>query len=77
MLISYYHRIHSGTFLPNRGICTITDDDFGSNGDPVRIEAHVGGGTKGKGKKKVEDDESAVEGIIYRVSSVRSSREES
>ncbi|OCF38686.1 DNA helicase [Kwoniella heveanensis CBS 569] len=41
------------------------------NGDPVRIEAHVASnatlnGTKAKGKKK-DDDEGAVEGVVYRV----------
>lgn len=39
----------------------------------MRIEAHVGpSGTKGKGKKKAEDEEDdAVEGIIYRVSTTQ------
>jgi hypothetical protein len=37
------------------------------NGDPVRIEPHITVNPKGKGKKK-EDDEGAVEGVIYRVS---------
>ena len=37
------------------------------NGDPVRIEPHITANPKGKGKKK-EDDEAAVEGVIYRVS---------
>jgi hypothetical protein len=37
------------------------------NGDPVRIEPHITVNAKGKGKKK-EDDEGAVEGVIYRVS---------
>lgn len=36
------------------------------NGDPVRIEEHVSS-TKGKGKKE-DEDESGVEGIIYKVS---------
>ncbi|WVQ99708.1 hypothetical protein IAU59_006849 [Kwoniella sp. CBS 9459] len=41
------------------------------NGDPVRIEAHVAAnastnGSKAKGKKK-EEDEGAVEGVVYRV----------
>ncbi|WVF71157.1 hypothetical protein IAT40_005955 [Kwoniella sp. CBS 6097] len=38
------------------------------NGDPVRIEAHAtsNGGANAKGKKK-EEDEGAVEGVVYRV----------
>jgi hypothetical protein len=33
------------------------------------VEAHVGAsGVKGKGKKKADDDEGVVEGIVYRVS---------
>ncbi|WVQ77797.1 hypothetical protein IAR50_007487 [Cryptococcus sp. DSM 104548] len=36
------------------------------SGDPVRIEAHIAA-TKAKGKKKENDDEGAVEGVIYRV----------
>jgi len=42
-----------------------------SNGDPVRIEAHVApSGTKAKVKKKVGDGEdgAAVEGVVYKVS---------
>jgi hypothetical protein len=35
----------------------------------VRIEPHITVNAKGKGKKK-EDDEGAVEGVIYRVSIV-------
>lgn len=40
---------------------------MGSNGDPVRIEANVVP-TKGKGKKKADEDDGAVEGVVYRVS---------
>lgn len=43
------------------------------NGDPVRIEAHVTS-QKGKGKKKAEEEDGAVEGIVYRVSVVWASR---
>jgi hypothetical protein len=40
-----------------------------SNGDPVRIDAHVAvsGTTKGKGKKKPDEEDGAVEGIVYKV----------
>nr|KIR45308.1 DNA helicase [Cryptococcus bacillisporus CA1280] len=38
------------------------------SGDPVRIEAHVSStSTKSKGKRKESEDESAVEGVVYRV----------
>ncbi|WWD17029.1 hypothetical protein CI109_101466 [Kwoniella shandongensis] len=39
------------------------------NGDPVQIEAHVSGNgtTKSKGKKKENEAEGAVEGVVYRV----------
>jgi DNA polymerase alpha-associated DNA helicase A len=40
------------------------------NGDPVRIEEHIGGGAGKKGAAKKKDkgeDEQAVEGIVYRV----------
>jgi hypothetical protein len=33
----------------------------------VRIEPHVTVNPKGKGKKKADEDEEAVEGVIYRV----------
>lgn len=37
------------------------------NGDPVRIEEHVTA-TKAKGKKKESDDDTGVEGVVYKVS---------
>lgn len=40
------------------------------SGDPVRIEPNVvdNAGAKGKGKKKADEDENAVEGVVYRAS---------
>lgn len=40
---------------------------LGRNGDPVRIEPNVLATVKGKGKKKADDDETAIEGVVYRV----------
>jgi hypothetical protein len=37
------------------------------SGDPVRIESNAVANVKGKGKKKAEDDENAIEGVVYRV----------
>ena len=48
--------------------------DQSRSGDPVRIEPNVvdNGSAKGKGKKKADEDDNAVEGVVYRVSLSRS-----